>query len=299
MNAPVQLPPERDVPPGSLAITEAHLVQLVGSRREPRWLVPVAAAAAVLAIVAVAVGIQRLSPAHDTTAPAAPPVAWDPGSTKNPRLPGVTAVQARAIVTRCVAHRTWKVPAAKNPRIYNLVGTPVKGTALVISDNDLTVCQFIGSQFGGESAVFPVRNDAAKLNWLTAPYSVDYYSRYVPPGRPQYWEIAGRVMPEVRSVKVAVLGRVYTAQAVNGTFLLHQDAPAGSKLGTSQFDRPESVWLFDKGGKQITAPAVSAITFPTNGLLSTIMGMCIKRPDGTLVGRGVAGAKCVTGLTWR
>jgi hypothetical protein len=304
--APVQPPPERDVPPAVLAITEAQLVALVGRRRRSRWLVPVAAAAAVVAVVALGAGAIKLGaaagdlthPAHPATSvsglPASPqpsrtrtPPA-DPGSTTHPRVAGLTEAQGDLLAARCMApgHRTGKAP--RNPKLYYILGSPRHGTALVYAENGLGTCEFKGASIGSSSGHDYPEADAPELDWIPGPYAIDDLegADASVPGGP-YTLIGGRTRPDVRRIEITRDGASATVDVVNGTFLVKLPVDSGGIL--PDLTVRNVVRLFGQNGMEIRQPAAAG---------TSCMIVPGKKP--LEIGNGDIYAKsCLPAVRWR
>ena len=87
------LPPERDLPPARRRELREALIRTVAGqpvKASARWLVPVAAAAAVVAVTGTAVAVTSLRGTDPAPRPAATLVTAAPDGPAEPAVPGVT-----------------------------------------------------------------------------------------------------------------------------------------------------------------------------------------------------------------
>lgn len=172
----------------------------------------VAAAVVVLVVVAALVIATRSSSAHDA-----------PGSTAALTAPsqvsGLSRARQAEIVRGC--GRSWNGNSAVTGKVYNFVGLPSYGWALIYTPGYTVTCELNGE--GGPYNAGGGETTLADVALVDVPYQVDHDSGGIRedeanPGG--YRVIAGRVSPQVDSVRITLADRVASARTSNGTFLI-------------------------------------------------------------------------------
>ncbi|SHM87928.1 hypothetical protein [Cryptosporangium aurantiacum] len=282
----LQLPPERDLPPHRARDIEAALVdQIVNGPRTARrrWLVPAAAAAAVVVTLGTVVGVLRSTDRDEVT-----PVASDPPSASvtpsaqaspTPSVEQPTG-QMESIVPGCVDSYAYGGPPedrarTKGARLYNLLGTPSDGVALIYADSMYIYCRI-----GGDVMAYNAGGGGVgSLHWLPGAYRVDYHeqSTMIADGIATTTVlVGGRATDEVARVTVQVADDVSEAQLQNGTFL----ATAETSAAAEETSAPG-----EEAGVPRTKPTkVTVRAYDADGRqLTTSSAKCMKTPDGELI----------------
>ncbi|MFG1925975.1 hypothetical protein [Cryptosporangium sp. NPDC048952] len=186
----------------------------------------------------------------------------------------VTPARAQEIVAGCGRSFNNDVTGS----LYNLVGTPDKGWALIYSRARVLVCELNGDggpYNAGGGGGEPL---AESLNWVPVPFQVDDDSAGIREGNGSYRVVAGRVAPGTRGVTVTVGNQTQWAQTVNGTFLV----------------------AFDTKRTSAAAPRISAVTADGIADPGENSPPCLLTPDGHRIDLdGSNATRCAPAVRWR
>ncbi|TQS43862.1 hypothetical protein [Cryptosporangium phraense] len=287
-------PPERDLPPGrQQSMREEILRGIAGARRSrrplPRFVraaIPVAAAAAVAAVVFVAgvfIGVAR-----DNAAPfAGHPAAQLP-------VPGFSDAQLTELHDACLKdlqHYGEVDPTGvgitpmrdqidvDGLRVYNAVSDRIGTTILLYTTDGRASCTWDGPR----TAHWPNQTSSGGFNdndpnWLPGAASVDDGT-----SSSRWARLGGQVPAGVTRVEVTLDGHSGAADVVNGTYIATIDL-TGEPSGPSK----TTVRTFDRAGKQV-------------GTYQETAGGCLVTPDGKAIHgtKTTDPSKCTKAVPWR
>lgn len=267
----LQLPPERDLPAHVLREIEAELTTVVTERRRPRWLVPVAAAAAVVVLFGVVVGVLRGAD-EDRVRP----------STPTSSAPSLPLGDPDRIVRECAKAYGDGLPGPVDPadaKVYNSVGTLTDGVALIYSDEAVLVCR-LGDGRGG-TRYNPGGGGILAPHLVTAPYQLDYQSAAGLGSddgtRRSEVLLGGRTTPDVARLTATVGGRTAVIAVRDQTFVaaLTFDADLTADL---------VLRAYDANGNALSEPPAP---------------YCLTTPDGKRLGAAPpSGEQCAPTVAW-
>ncbi|GAA0257498.1 hypothetical protein [Cryptosporangium japonicum] len=277
----LQLPPERDLPPQAFRSIESALITEVTSAPRRRWLAPVAAAVAVLVTLVVVVGALR-SGDEERVRPAAP----SPVPTRSVEQP---TGKRESIVPGCVAsYVLGGTPAekagVKGAKLYNLLGTPSDGVALIYAGDYALYCTIGGDVMAYNAGGGPV----ASMNWIPEPYRIDFQAAGRNVDRDGRTTAVseyrgGRITKNVARMTLESGGTITEAHLENGTFLVRLEYPAHS---TGEPPRP-TLRAYDAAGNELPDPGHPE---------------CLATPDGRIVDnddlRSGATTGCAPAAAW-
>jgi hypothetical protein len=310
------LPPDRNLPPARHDEIRKELIRTVNGRAArpmARWLVPAAAAVAVIAVTGGAVALSAPD-GGKTAPPAASPTASEPVVNRPaPIIPGISARRAVEITRGCASSYglrgdqlpplsgavPTKGPAdPKSPtpdpyetqlgygvdlRLYNLVNDANGSQALILGTEMVLSCHVDGSTMpynaGGGSL-------QGILEWLPGPVGVDDEGAEAPTqGQFGSEVVGGRVAPQVRKVTVTFRDTTVTVTPLNGTYLVR-------KLRPKNWVIPEDrvfpvVRGYDADGKLV-------------GSSPDLLKSCYVTPSGEIIGMETRDkTKCLPAVRWR
>jgi|GEM_PF-6935838 len=299
------LPPTRDLPPPRHTEIRAQLQRAVltetvarrglgglssrakfatGGDTPRRWLLPVAAAAAAMAMLGTATVLAsrdgsatgtRVTPASagasglPGTAPAAP--------SAKPTVPGIMPDEAREIERGCLASAGIGSTAASQPapttgpsaegvRLVNLVTDDAGRLALLYGTDAVLTCIIGGSDQPYNAGFGPLSGSAGErpgplvVDSMGANSGGDVAGRDAPDRGQRGFELAaGRIADNVVRVTMTVDGLTVDAVLANGTFVARLVHP--STWAVPDRPRPVLIRAFDAAGNELatvdpTAPGI-------------------------------------------
>ncbi len=302
------LPPDRDLPPARHDEIRAELIRTVTSRAAKpmaRWLVPAAAAAAVIAVTSGAVAFSQHNSGNDRSdkiAPAAPrPFPVIPGLSKQQSLDiAYGCAKSFGVKGKDLPPRTLteleRPPRTKSPhpdpsetwsgsgsdlRLYNIVTDAAGTRALIIGSKLMLFCtvdpsnRFMPYNAGGGGG-FGLRD------WLPGEFSMDGGGGPGSPdgpGLPVVADASGRVSSKVAKVTATFGDVTVSTKPINGTYMLRRLYPA-------DWQDPNLKLPLGSPELPIDEPVVRA--YDTNGKLlgvrdSEVPEPCYVTPDGEIL----------------
>ncbi|MFB9320240.1 hypothetical protein [Cryptosporangium minutisporangium] len=219
-----------------------------GSVPRRGWVSPVAVAVTVLVFVAVALAIATRSGSADDSARSTDAL------TAPSQVSRLSEARQAEIAHGC--GRSWNGNSSATGTIYNLVGLPSYGWVLIYAPGYTVVCELNGE--GGPYNAGGGETTPAELALVDVPYQIDHDEGGIRedeanPGG--YRVIAGRVPPEVDSIRITLTNRVASTRTNNGTFLICFNYNDGDWL----WGGPPRIEAFTDG------PSGGAVAVPSGG----------------------------------
>ena len=287
---PSYLPPERPFTAEVRTRLRARILRDISEPgpRRGRLLVPLAAAAALLLVVALSLLLTR----GDQEARIVPAV--------QPRLrvPGYSTQQLDKLSRECGA--SFDAHEGRDSfsgmRLYNVHKDAAGLLALFYGPNGDMQCGYEGYHADKQRPAVPVpqagSSGGLQTTWLEMPVQTDGGGAMPGgdvspgsgfPGRVGYWQFYGRVAPYVVRVELVVGGKSASVPVVNGTFIVTVFTSKDDRVGGAS-----EVLGYRQDGSVVR-----------NGSYAT--GACVTAPDGTMVrGDPPERAKgCLPAIRWR